>query len=347
MNNFQIPIYLPVTFNHLKDINDLARKTLKYYGAKPIENDSLYLQLLNFYSKHIEQRPREVIVSKFLKVPDEYKNGYEQLVQKIQLGQNLNQYLTSKIEEPNFNDTLLNTEGLFHFHLGEKLDKKLDNLKNRYFKKTTDILIAKVTPNKIYLLTIEPHASTDWNEKDFGSLKIKPRHVTFFHDKYLKIMANEFPELIRNRKLTNTQPTVKLDTKEKVILKSQKITSITSVGDDCYIDIPTDGMGNSIHNLSMNNLFANSVARDMKYSIKPHLHTLELTNLQEYEIQLFSFKDIRNKIYRIKTNSKVIATVININNKMTIVGTVRPKKIQGLKEKTLSAEIEDTLFYSI
>lgn len=339
MPEFQVPEYVKITSNLVQEINEIAKKILISNQATFEENNEMLLQLLNFFKRQIPMTPRSVKISKDLKIDEKYEDAYKQFIRKVTLGGNLNPYLSSTIERSNFQDALYNTMGLVHFHLGTKLLKKKPKLNNRYFEKQQDILIAKVTQDTIYFIALEPHHSPDWSKEEYLNHDIRPMDVTFLHDKYIHIMAKEFPELLEHSKVTSMTVDHELDTKGHVILKKNNVNTATVVGENAYFS-PEFGVtcsGHNINDIRLNDIITSNITHDLK-QIKNYLYSINQYILLDkvYEIKLKAFCHINQKtqtIFAISRGSKEIIDVAKVDERLLLVWKDYTKEKLEIEEK--------------
>nr|WP_312323917.1 hypothetical protein [Acinetobacter oleivorans] len=159
-------------------VNLAAKKNAINLGIELDPVAPAYMQLSNYLSKRIKAAPRKVAVSKKFIIPTELLEGYEKLVEKIKNGEDINIYLSKKIEETMFSDRFLDDFGCVHFHLGSTLEKG-------YIKRTGPIALAFVTNDEIFFIEIKPHGPYTWTDKSV-----------------LEILNEERPHFIARNKAT-------------------------------------------------------------------------------------------------------------------------------------------------
>lgn len=155
-----------IEFNFEEDWKNYALDYIKKKGYPvPKTNDLEYI-LYCYHSlrrRIIPQKPRKVLEANNFNCPENVLVGYELLKQNIQQGSNLNLYLSRKSRELNFEDNMFNDWGIQHFHLGTKIDEKINLIEG-----TNELLFAIVTHDTIYCIGIYQHG--DWAKQEIISI---------------------------------------------------------------------------------------------------------------------------------------------------------------------------------
>lgn len=156
-------------------VNEIKARNLKFDPKAPA-----YMQLSNYLSKLIKKKPRAVTTSKNFNVPDGQLIGYQNLVQRIENGEDVNIYLSKKINNLMFSDRFLDDYGCVHFHLGEMLVGK-------YIERTGPVALAFVTEDEIFFIETKHHGKDPyiWSNKNV-----------------LEILHRERPHFISKNKVT-------------------------------------------------------------------------------------------------------------------------------------------------
>lgn len=332
------PLNSFIHINPFKDLNNIAKRRLDNENlVYDKDNANLCLQLLNWQYKQIQVHPRSIIVSKNLILPKDNLSGYKALVKDILKGGDLHKYLPTNIEKAHFIDTLLNTEGLVHFHLNDQLDKPSKKFKRRYVVRSKNLLIAKVTTEKVYFLTIEPHENEDWELNEH--IGLKPTELTFFHDKYLRIMVDEFPELVEKRKFIKMETVledgtpVNIDTKQKAYLKKKYANSMMEINDHSYMDEVVSASGYKADHVQQINRFNNKIALEMIEIADYFLKNFELNPNNKYQLELKAFNYNNEKLYVLKINDREVLDILF--RSQTIQVTSRQKILSLSKQKSI------------
>lgn len=153
-----------------EDVERICRTHLSNSGYKINERSKLRVvqQYLNVLRREVQVWPREVKLHPDLFCPEELKPGFSSLVNSLELGLNVNIYLSSNLTTADFQDGFLNDYGLHHFHLGSKLE---ESGKSRGFvKRTGPVVLAYITNEVAYLIDIKGHGRTGdpyiWTDQD-------------------------------------------------------------------------------------------------------------------------------------------------------------------------------------
>ncbi|MTJ11534.1 hypothetical protein FJR11_02755 [Anabaena sp. UHCC 0187] len=95
------------------------------------------------------------LISKSLS--EEIHNGLQQFIEKAESGQDLKPHISTRINNPDYNDTMFSDWGFFHFHLGTTLDP--DPRRYGFIQRTNELLFAILAPNSetMYLIDVHPH----------------------------------------------------------------------------------------------------------------------------------------------------------------------------------------------
>lgn len=112
-----------VNCNLIEDLNEVIRKKLEKNKIKFDRNKDIIIQYLNFVNKIIEQKPRRVAINKEFKNPFKFNRIINEIKLKLEQGQNVNLYLSKKINDASYNDKMLNYYKIYHFHLGDGIEK--------------------------------------------------------------------------------------------------------------------------------------------------------------------------------------------------------------------------------
>ena len=212
---YQIPEYFKLQKNIDSDLDELALKLLNKLSVKTYINDGI-LQLFNIYNKNIEIKKRKVLIAPEVIVPSHLENGYKTLIQNIENGYNLNLYLSTQSKTASCQDYLFNMDNLVHFHLGEKIETRKKKKEARGFiERTGYLLIAKITDENVYFLSIDHHENKEYNENELPE-NVSLQDMTFYNNKYIKILAKNFPNAVQLIEERDVEEENK-DSKESII----------------------------------------------------------------------------------------------------------------------------------
>src|SRR3954467_8254920 len=142
------------------EINRLAEKEMSKHGYNWSESSALnsFQKYMNIIKREVSQKSRQIFISKNLTCPSGYEKGLNDLKFKIEVGENVNPYLSSNLLNAGYSDGFLNDFGLHHFHLGEKL---ITSGKGKGFiERTKPILVGRITDKAAYLIGIFDHGKS-------------------------------------------------------------------------------------------------------------------------------------------------------------------------------------------
>ncbi|ENW32161.1 hypothetical protein [Acinetobacter lwoffii] len=243
---------MPITYTLNTDLERLAKIRLDSLSLKSKANGDYVLQLFNWQKRYIPSQPRKFSSSSHLVVPTELSQGYKNLKEAIQKGENINGYLSSNLNDANYADGFLNHFGLYHFHLGVGLETS--GKSNGYIKRTRDIALAKVTDEEVIIILIEDH-----NHHSNPDI--------WFDPKYIQILHDEFPESIKKFKINGmivSNPITTADDFRK-LRKVNLNVSVTTADGTSYMT-PGGGVSASGHSTE---------AVMQMLSLKRRIHCLE------------------------------------------------------------------------
>ncbi len=161
---------IDVRCNLYKDLNVVCQNYLERAGYKVHESSkfSVLKQYLNVLRRAILAKPRKVKIYPSLVCPKEYQQGFDSLISNLQLGHNVNMYLSSNLTKTDFQDGFLNDYGLHHFHLGDGFERS--GRSKGFVKRTGPVLLAYITDRIAYLIDIKVHGRNGdpyiWTNQD-------------------------------------------------------------------------------------------------------------------------------------------------------------------------------------
>ena len=139
-----------------------------------------FIQYLNYRSKLVIAKPRNVILSKQFSISPENKKGFNRLKEKLINGEDVNAYLSKSSIIANSVDGMLDNFGIKHFHLGEIV-------KNDFIKRTGEIALGLVTDSEVFFVVSKQHG------KGYGDI--------WYEKDVLEIIHKENPKLIKHCKV--------------------------------------------------------------------------------------------------------------------------------------------------
>lgn len=152
---------LSLTINFQQDWVEILCQKLAERGyskdSSQHDSDALCIQYFNVLKRQIDAKPRKILVSKEFSCPKQYRTGIKLIRRNVESGQDLTPHLSENIKSLDYHDALLNDWGIYHFHLGDSLEK------TGFIKRTGPLLFARVTDEYFYMLDVLGHGS--WSQQ--------------------------------------------------------------------------------------------------------------------------------------------------------------------------------------
>ena len=148
-------------------INEWAISQMEQKGVKFSRNSDNppYCQYLNYQSKIISTKPRNVSLSSKFNIDDANLEGFNNLKSDIAQGKDINPYLSKLINVAKKSDGMLDHFGCKHFHLGKELETN-----GVFIERTGPLAIGFVTNREIFFIDVKTHTQdqddTLWYEQD-------------------------------------------------------------------------------------------------------------------------------------------------------------------------------------
>ncbi|MBD3215725.1 MAG: hypothetical protein GF311_24145, partial [Candidatus Lokiarchaeota archaeon] len=165
---------------YLKALEKLS-PDLDYYSQFKDESDPKKLCLIyyNLVNRLVELRPREVYMSTLFYCPKRFKKSLNNLIEKIENGEDINPYLSRGIQwvigisrrKNRQRDALLDRWGIKHIHLGTVL--RTDG----FIERTGPILFVKFDENNAYFLLIKRHGRRKMKNGKYSKRQAGQMHV--------------------------------------------------------------------------------------------------------------------------------------------------------------------------
>jgi len=149
--------------NFLHDYADMARARLMSvgYAVDAAEPDEKALErLLNVLHRRVPVAPRRTYCAKDFTCPPEHEHGLTQLLKVSESGGDLRPYQSTRLDDANFDDGMLNDCDIQHFHLGVAPYAKNPIYKDR----TGPVLYAMVKADALYCTKIMEHKN--WSRSE-------------------------------------------------------------------------------------------------------------------------------------------------------------------------------------
>lgn len=162
------------------DLKDLVKQRLSDFGhpPKPDEDlDAILIRYLNLARRFpavvrwILKQSREITNRSLGR---EIQEGLDQFIKRAQSGEDLRPYLSTHIADPDYSDLMFYDWGIFHFHLGVKLNHR------GFFERTDELLFAMTDPGAKTMYLIDTH----------------PHKGGFANQDLLRILEDNWPEIL-------------------------------------------------------------------------------------------------------------------------------------------------------
>jgi hypothetical protein len=124
--------------------------------------DKIAIGYFNIIEKIIPQKKRSLKFSTEFSCPEEFKDGLKFFQTRSENGENLNFHQSRKIKKLNSYDSLLFDWGIYHMHLGEKIES------DGFIGRTKPVLFCIIKEDVIYCIDIKTHGASNpnvWTEK--------------------------------------------------------------------------------------------------------------------------------------------------------------------------------------
>ncbi|MEZ5529534.1 MAG: hypothetical protein R3E57_06325 [Porticoccaceae bacterium] len=172
----------------LVDWKNILVNELKMAGYAPDQGvgvEDISFQYYYIKKREIVVSPRKVLRSDVFGCPADLMVGLSKFESEVTSGKNLNPYLSRGLRNLDYDDLLLNDWGIYHFHLGEKIES--DGFVNR----TGPLLFARVSDDTAYLINIFKHGG--WSKKELIEIVHRnwPQSIEHYKVKGILGMASE------------------------------------------------------------------------------------------------------------------------------------------------------------
>ena len=130
-----------------------------FYPIQKINDEDIPLCYFNLSRRLVNPTPRLVLKSKEFTCPQNLITGLSRLEDKIIHGEILWPHLSRSLNQPSFNDGMLNHWGIHHLHLGCSVDK------DGFIERSDQLLFIRFDETTAYLIDIRKHGA--WTEQEF------------------------------------------------------------------------------------------------------------------------------------------------------------------------------------
>ena len=213
------------TSDLVEEIKGLFSKLDIRYGRDPVDPRHLAAQYFYVRSRMIPPKRRSVHVSKelqskLLTIDSHWATLVNVVNTHFQTGGRVSKFLSKKIFDATFNDSLLNDYGVHHFHLSDQLDNK------GFFVTRSDMLLfALVRDSDAFFIDVVPHPD-ERTTTDFGWVR----------QDLLTIINSNWPELLESHIAKGTSGDILTDAQKKE-LRQRHINVIHQVGNKAIFPI--------------------------------------------------------------------------------------------------------------
>lgn len=284
---------IKIISNFIKDLEGFQKKELIKYNFKINNNKSIGIQYFNSLNKIIPVTKYNIYIAKEFKIPFKYEKIISEIIKKLELGININGYLSKNIFRSDYNDAMLNHFGIYHLHLG-------NGIKNGFRKRSGDLLHIYLKNNNIYILGIFPHKN--WLEEG-----------------KIEIIANNWPETLKEYEMSKFLEIPNYSEKNNIKARKRNKAVLTQINGKVYmINLGVASSGDSVLVVKRSDeLFSNvlNVEKKIKTNFKSYLSENDyreiLKRMEYYKISTLNLKmilspdrknmyiyDIDNKIFK-------------------------------------------------
>lgn len=198
-------LYTNIDMDLCNDMEEIARNILiaNQYNKAEVENLQNPLKtLIEHKMFSISVRKRQVVYSKELRCPKGYEQALKELTRKIELGEDINPFLSTTREKTDAKDFLLYDWNIHHLHLTRRYHP------NGRPKRSDYLLFVRYTDSTMYFIQIYPHQSNPFVK---GELQ--------------KIVAHNWPKLLLPFSLDNGHLTEEVTDEVRAVLRKKHIIS--------------------------------------------------------------------------------------------------------------------------
>jgi hypothetical protein len=286
-----------IAIDFRNDWGNILRQKLTEDGyslASDLDVDSICLQYFNTLKRRLEPCPRKVLKARQFICPPEHIEAINIIFTKAETGRSLIPHL-NKIHSPKKADSLLDSWGIYHFHLGTSVTD------SGHAERTRSLLFARVTNSHFYMLDIFDHNS--WHEK---------RLIEIIHDNWREsIDVYRLPKGYKTTWVASTESEIKS-------LRKSNINTVLQVCDGTLY-MPLGG-GQALNGFGVDiRVACNSYHRtiqNLENHVKENLdtfrnianeHDLELPEKPQFQLQL-----IDGVAYAVEINAEIAYQLIEL-----------------------------------
>lgn len=198
-----------ISVDLLSDFSDKCGIELQKSGySRPIgSNEDIIRAYINVRHRRVQVRSRRVYKAKY-SVPSNLATGEQKFLKKVVVGDDLRPHQSTRIEQANFDDGMLNDFGIHHFHLGTRQHPN----KPEFVARTDPVLFALVKGEDFYSLGCYGHGA--WSQTSL-----------------LYIIHENWPEAIKECSIKDVSLLRTYTDAEHSILRDSRINVLTQKPD--------------------------------------------------------------------------------------------------------------------
>lgn len=276
-------LYLKSDYKNIL-INKITRLGYNTSNLNSLEKASL--SYFNLMRKLIPITPRKVLKSKNFNCPNEFIPGLQNIINKLEKGQDLTPHLSRQLINLEYNDGLLNDWKIHHLHLGMSVEN------DGFVQRTGPLLFGKFDDKNAYLINVMPHGS--WEKKEM-----------------IQCLHENWSDSISDARLSDDTKLVHPPTEHQIkqMRKHGVISAIELDDGTCYFPIgggiTTSGV--SIEVVTQHAYYYNRIVK-LEIAIENNIQNI-LDNLKEIEQPINFRLKLKNNsfiVYEEKTNKVII-----------------------------------------
>lgn len=216
-----MPYSYDLKINFKEDFTNSLKKQLKCFGYNEVNGSyqDICFSYLNLMKRLVKPTPRKILISKEFKYPRKFKKVLDKIKKEIENGEDITKYLSTKILDLNYHDSLLNDWDVHHLHLGDRPHNK----NNKFVNRTGPLLFVRFTHDTAYFIKVYSHGS--WAKQEI-----------------IKIIHNNWPDSIEQFRLKDVISTsTKISDDDYKSIRKANISTLVEV-DEGVVYFPI-GMG--------------------------------------------------------------------------------------------------------
>lgn len=195
--------------------------SLGYRVDPSSEVETIGLQFFSLALRRVVPQPRVVFQSQEFQCPADHQMGLGELMRKAISGEDLNPHYSRKLRDPDYDDSLLNDWGIYHFHLGTTIES------DGFVKRTGPVAFAMVSATHLYLIDVRVHghgAPAPWAKQDL-----------------LEIVNSNWPYLLDPYRLKGVADIEPVTEDARLELRKHNVVAFTSLSDESFLVPPGGG----------------------------------------------------------------------------------------------------------